>query len=44
MDRYPVDDIRDNTNCALHQSMKSICMKVAVGFALPCEPRVLVGS
>jgi hypothetical protein len=24
MDRYPVDDIRDRTNCELHQSMKNI--------------------
>jgi hypothetical protein len=40
MDRYPVDDIRDMTNCELHQSMKNISMKVVVSFALPCEPRV----
>jgi hypothetical protein len=40
MDRYPVDDIRDKTNCELHQSMKNISMKVEVDFALPCEPGV----
>jgi hypothetical protein len=40
MDHYPMDDIRDKTNCELHQSMKNIPMKVAVGFALPCEPGV----
>jgi hypothetical protein len=38
MDRYPVDDIREKTICELHQSMKNISMKVAVGFALACEP------
>jgi hypothetical protein len=38
MDRYPVDDIRDKTNCAMHQSMKNISMKVAVAYALPCGP------
>ena len=38
IDRYPVDDIREKTNCELHQSMKNISMKVAVGFALACEP------
>ena len=38
MDCYPVDDIREKTNCELHQSMKNISMKVVVGFALACEP------
>ena len=36
--RYPVDDIKEKTNCELHQKMKNISMKVAVGFALPNEP------
>jgi hypothetical protein len=40
MDCYPVDDIREKKNYELHQSMKNISMKVTVGFALPCEPRV----
>jgi hypothetical protein len=40
MDRYPVDDISDKINRELHQSMKNISMKVAVGFALPSEPGV----
>jgi hypothetical protein len=35
MDRYPVDDISGKTNCEMHQSMKNISMKVAVGYALP---------
>jgi hypothetical protein len=39
MDRYPMDDIRDKTNYEMHQSMKNISMKVAVGYALPCGPR-----
>ncbi|KAK1679472.1 hypothetical protein QYE76_040320 [Lolium multiflorum] len=38
MDHYPMDDIMEKTNCELHQSMKNISMKVAVGFALTCEP------
>ena len=38
MARYPVDDITERENCELHQSMKNISMKVAVGFALPSEP------
>jgi hypothetical protein len=38
MDRYPVDDIRGKTNCEMHQSMKNISMKVAVGYALPSGP------
>jgi hypothetical protein len=31
MDRYPVDYISGKTNCEMHQSMKNILMKVAVG-------------
>jgi hypothetical protein len=38
MDRYPVDDISGKTNCEMHQSMKNISMKVAVGYALPSRP------
>jgi hypothetical protein len=38
MGHYPVDDIREKTNCELHQSMKNISMRVAIGFALACEP------
>ena len=36
--RYPVDDIKEKTNCELHQKMKNISMKVAVDFALSNEP------
>jgi hypothetical protein len=38
MDRYPVDDIREKKNCELHQPMKNISMRVAISFALACEP------
>jgi hypothetical protein len=38
MDRYPLDDIIGKTNCEMHQSMKNISMKVAVGYALPSGP------
>jgi hypothetical protein len=38
MDRYPVDDISGKTSCEMHQSMKNISMKVAVGYALPSRP------
>ena len=38
MDRYPVDDLMEKKNCELHQTMKNISMKVAVGFTLACEP------
>jgi hypothetical protein len=40
MDRYPVDQIDGKTSCVLHQWMKNISMKVAVGYALSCEPGV----
>jgi hypothetical protein len=40
MGRYPVDEIKGKTSCDLHQSMKNISRKVAVGYALSCEPRV----
>jgi hypothetical protein len=39
MDHYPVYDISGKTNCEMHQSMKNISMKVAVGYALPSGPR-----
>jgi hypothetical protein len=35
-----VDEIKGKTHCELHQSMKNIFMKVAVGYALSCEPAV----
>jgi hypothetical protein len=38
MYRCPVDDIREKTNCELHHPMKNISMRVAVSFALACEP------
>jgi hypothetical protein len=38
MDRYPVDDIHGKTNCEIHQSIKNISMKVAVGYTLPSGP------
>jgi hypothetical protein len=40
MDRYPVDGIKDKTPCELHQSMKNISMKMAISYALSCEPGV----
>ena len=40
MDRYPVDNIEDKTECELHQPMKNISVKVAVGFALKVDPEV----
>jgi hypothetical protein len=39
--RYPVDDIREMTNCELHQPMKNMTFKVATGDALPCLPEAL---
>ena len=35
---YPVDGIKDSISCELHQKLKNISMKVAVGYALPCPP------
>jgi hypothetical protein len=37
---YPVDGIKESTSCELHQRMKNISMKVAVGQALPSSPDV----
>jgi hypothetical protein len=39
--RYPVDDVREMTNCELHQPMKNMTIKVASGDALPCLPEAL---
>jgi hypothetical protein len=39
--RYPVDDVREMTNCELHQPMKNMTFKVASGDALPCLPEAL---
>jgi hypothetical protein len=33
-----VDGIKESISCELHQRMKNISMKVAVGQALPCPP------
>jgi hypothetical protein len=38
MDRYPVDDTSGKTSCEMHQSMKNISMKAAVGYVLPSGP------
>jgi hypothetical protein len=34
--RYPVDDVRVTKDCELHQPMKNMSFKVAIGTALPC--------
>jgi hypothetical protein len=39
--RYPMDDVREMTNCELHQPMKNMMFKVASGDALPCVPKAL---
>ena len=38
LDRYPVDDIAENTNCELHFNMKNISMKVADALAFTNPP------
>ena len=38
LDKYPVDDIIENTNCELHSKMKNISMKVADGVAYTNSP------
>ena len=38
LDRYPVDDITENTNCELHVKMKNISMKVADTVAFTNTP------
>jgi hypothetical protein len=40
--RYPVDDVREMTDCELHQPMKKMTFKVASGDALPCLPEALL--
>ena len=37
-DRYPVDDIMDNTNCELHFKMKNVSIKVADNIAYTTPP------
>jgi hypothetical protein len=32
---YPVDDVREMTNCELHQPMKNMTFKVVINNALP---------
>jgi hypothetical protein len=39
--RYPLDDVREMTNCELHQAMKNMAFKVVSGDALPCLPEAL---
>ena len=39
--RYPVDDVRQLTDCELHQPMHNLSIKVAAGSALSCEPGAL---
>jgi hypothetical protein len=39
---YPVDDITERQNCELHEKMKNISMKVAIGFSLPSAPEQLL--
>ena len=39
--RYPVDDVRETTDCQLHQPMKNMSFKVASGTVLPCLPEAL---
>ena len=39
LDRYPVDDITENTNYELHVKMKNISMKVADAVAFTNPPR-----
>ena len=38
LDRYPVDDIMESTNCELHFKMKNISMKVADAIAYTNSP------
>ena len=41
MDPFPVDNIKEKTNCDLHVRVKNISLKVATGYALPYEPGAL---
>jgi hypothetical protein len=36
-----MDDVREMKNCELHQLMKNMSFKVAIGNALPCLPEAL---
>ena len=38
---YPVDGIKEQISCELHQKVKNISLKVAVGCALPCPPVII---
>ena len=40
--RYPVDDVGEMKHCELHQPMKNMSFKMAVGTALPCLPGALL--
>jgi len=35
---YPVDAIKEQKPCELHQLFRNISLKVALGYALPCPP------
>jgi hypothetical protein len=39
--RYPMDDVREMTNCELHQPMKNMTFKVAGSDALSCLSEAL---
>ena len=39
LDSYPMDDIKENTNCELHFKMKNISMKVADALAFTNPPK-----
>jgi hypothetical protein len=36
-----MDDVREMTNCELHQPTKNMSLKVAIDTALPCLPKTL---
>ena len=38
IDRFPVDNITEKTNCELHLKYRNISVPVARGYALPCGP------
>ena len=39
--RYPVDDVRETTDCQLHVPVQNMTIKVAKGSPLPCDPKAL---
>ena len=39
--RYPVDDVREVTDCELHEPLKNMSIKVASDTALPCGPETV---